>query len=45
MLGTEFFFLNEQLPDVVSVVCFGKDEGTVVRQCLEALNFLVDIGG
>jgi hypothetical protein len=27
------------------MVCFGRDEGSVVRQCLEGLSFLVEIGG
>jgi len=39
--GTQFFFLNEEVPDVLSMICFGKDESAVMKQCLDGLNFLV----
>jgi hypothetical protein len=43
--GFRYLFLDQDVPSVVSLVCFSAEESGVVRHCLEGLRFLVESGG
>ena len=44
-IGVKFFALNQGTGDALSVFGVGRDQQMVVRDVLEGLNAVVDVGG